>query len=350
MTHPLFEQMKDEPAYDGQPAKLVELENASGMRAVFMDIGATWLSCSLPLANGESREVLLGVDSMQNFKRQQSYMGVTVGRYANRIAKGAFTLNGHDYVADINQNGNSLHGGAKGFHALRWEIENQSKASVTFAIHSPDGDQGFPGNVVVKATYTLSDDNALQIDYFAETDKPTPLNMTNHAYFNLDGTEHTCLEHELWLDAPWYLPIDEVGIPNQDPTPVTGTGFDFTSAKTLGQDLLTDAQQKPHQGYDHAYLFDGKRDVSQAVARLIGADKQVTLHVYTDKPAIQLYSGNWLAGTPGRGGQEYQAYNGVALETQFLPDSPNHLDWPQPSCILEPNQTYQSSTRYAFSC
>lgn len=350
MTHPLFEQMKDQPAYDGQPAKLVVLENAKGMRAVFMDIGATWLSCSLPLASGESREVLLGVDSMRNFKRQQSYMGVTVGRYANRIAKGAFTLNGHDYIADINQNGHSLHGGENGFHALRWVIEDHSQTSVTFVIHSADGDQGFPGNVTVRTTYTLSEDNALLIDYTADTDKATPLNMTNHAYFNLDGTEGLCLDHELWLDAPWYLPVDNVGIPNQAPTSVVNTGFDFTEAKTLRQDLMKDEQQKPHQGYDHAYLFDQQRDVSRPIAQLTSADKQVTLVVCTDKPAIQLYTGNWLAGTPGRKGQEYQAYSGLALETQFLPDSPNHLDWPQPSCILEPNQRYQYQTRYAFQC
>ncbi len=350
MTHPLFETMTNEPAYDGKPATLVELKNAKGMRLVLMDIGATWLSCSLPLASGEQREVLLGVDTLANFKRQQSYMGVTVGRYANRLAKGAFNVDGQAYIADQNQKGNCLHGGDGGFHSLRWEIESHSDYHVTFKIVSADGDQGFPGNVTMRATYTLTDDDQVLIDYQGETDKATPLNMTNHAYFNLNGAESQTdtLAHELWIDAPWYLPIDDAGIPNADLTAVIETGFDFQEPKTLGQDLLQDEQQKPHQGYDHAYFFSDQRDVAKPIARLVNQDQSIRMDVLTDKPAIQLYGGNWLEGTPARNGQYYKTYAGVALETEFLPDSPNHPEWPQPSCIIEPGQTYRFHTGYHF--
>lgn len=351
MTHPLFQSMTEQPAYDGQPARLVELTNATGVSIVLMDIGATWLSCRLPLACGEHREVLLGVGAIADFECQQSYMGVTVGRYANRIANGLFHLNGQNHQLVTNQAGNTLHGGVSGFDKLRWQTVEQTTNSVTFSLLSPDGDQGFPGNLEVSVTYLLDDEGNFSIEYSAHTDKATPINLTNHAYFNLNGAGGTldALKHTLTIDSNYYLPTTDVGIPLGNLDNVEGTGFDFRQAKSITQDFLLDEQQQPAKGYDHSYWFEPNRDVTVPVARLVSQDEKVAVNVVTDKPAMQLYTGNWLAGTPARNGEEYADYAGVALETQFLPDSPNHPEWQQPSCILEPNQEYRYKTTYQIT-
>lgn len=349
---PLTHLMTDENALDGKPARLVRLTNNQGMNITLMDIGATWLSCQVPLANGEQREVLLGVNKMADFKQQSCYMGATVGRFANRIAKGSWTVNGTRYQVSTNQAGNCLHGGVEGFDKRRWKIEHQSTTEVCFSLLSTDGEQGFPGTLEVQVTYALNDKGQVSIQYLAHTDKATPVNLTNHAYFNLQGDEKTdnaqdCRDHKLWIQAEYYLPTDEVGIPLDGLKSVEGTGFDFRTPRLINQHFLQDEQQLAAKGYDHSYFFDPARDNSQAVAALSSADGQVSLTVTTNKPAMQLYTGNWLAGTPSRSG-EYQDYAGVALETQFLPDSPNHGEWSQPSCILEPEQEYNFSTTYHF--
>ncbi|MGR5529627.1 galactose-1-epimerase [Vibrio alfacsensis] len=351
MTEPLTITMTQQAAFDGRPANVVELKNNTGMRVTFMDIGATWLSCRLPLACGELREVLLGVGSMESFMRQQSYMGVTVGRYANRIANGLFDVNGETFHVSTNQAGNCLHGGQAGFDKRRWKIEAQSEQLVTFALLSEDGDQGFPGNLEVQVTYTLTDDNQVSIAYVARTDKATPVNLTNHAYFNLLGAEADldCRSHRLSIAASQYLPTNEVGIPLGALQDVQGTGFDFRGEKPVSEHFLQDEQQIVAKGYDHSYLFDAHRDVSKPVALVVSPDEKVHLSVVTNKPAMQLYTGNWLAGAPNRRGGEYQDYAGLALETQFLPDSPNHAEWAQPSCILEPEQEYRFCTTYQFA-
>ncbi|MBV7298658.1 galactose-1-epimerase [Enterovibrio paralichthyis] len=337
-------------ACDGKPATLVCLTNTKGMEVVLMDIGATWLSCQVPLGENDHREVLLGVSNMADFQAQKSYMGVTVGRYANRIAKGLFSLDGETYQVAVNQAGNCLHGGNEGFDKRRWKISAQSSSSVSFSLVSPDGDQGFPGELSVLVTYTLDDDNGLTIDYKATTDKATPVNLTNHAYFNLQGADsgEDCLSHHLTLTADGYVPTTEYGIPLGELASVDDTAFDFRAGKTLRQDLLTDHQQKAAKGYDHSYLFDCARDVSAPVATVLSPDAKLSLVVYTDKPAVQLYTGNWLSGTPNREGGEYRDYAGFALETQFLPDSPNHPEWPVASCILQPGKAYRFFTRYQF--
>ncbi|EHI9278627.1 galactose-1-epimerase [Vibrio vulnificus] len=350
MIAQLNQTMTEQAAFDGQPARLVELSNRAGMSVTLMDIGATWLSCQLPLASGERREVLLGVGTMQNFERQASYMGVTVGRYANRIANGLFSIDGVAYQVSVNQAGNCLHGGAQGFDKRRWHIESQSSDEVTFALESPNGDQGFPGHLNVNVQYQLTDENQLTIRYWATTDAVTPVNLTNHAYFNLMGAEsgHDCLLHKLMLNAPCYLPTNNVGIPLGTLRRVSGTSFDFNTEKTIGATLLQDEQQQCAKGYDHSYLFERERDVSLPVACVTSPDELIRLSVCSNKPAIQLYTGNWLAGTPNRSGSEYRDYAGFALETQFLPDSPNHPDWPQPSCLLSPGEEYRYFTSYRF--
>lgn len=352
MKSSLLVTMTEQPAFDGQPAQLVELTNVAGGSIVLMDIGATWLSCQLPLACGEQREVLLGVGAMSDFQAQQSYLGVTVGRYANRIAKGCFELEGKTHQVTTNQAGNCLHGGTVGMDKVRWKIVEQSQSKVVFSYQSKDGEQGFPGNLDASVCYSLSEDNQVEIRYLATTDKATPVNLTNHAYFNLHGAESGIdgREHQLQIDADYYLPTSEVGIPHGSLSLVDGTGFDFRWQKAIRQDFLLDGQQQIVKGYDHSFYFDPKRNKRQPIARLSSQDGKVKMSVTTDKPALQLYTGNWLEGTPSRSGNTYSDYAGVALETQFLPDSPNHPEWLQPSCILKPNQEYCYSTVYAFEC
>ncbi|MGR5092461.1 galactose-1-epimerase [Vibrio maritimus] len=333
---------------DGMPAKFIELKNSHGMTVSFMDIGATWLSCRLPLTGGEIREVLLGVGSIAQFNQHTSFMGSTVGRYANRIANGQFTISGKRYSVSRNQAGNCLHGGSQGFDKRRWEVLNQSRQQVTFALDSPDGDQGFPGNLCVSVTYTLTDTNQVEVTYLARADKATPVGLTNHAYFNLSAQNRDCLTHQLKIDADYYVPTNDKGIPLGELSDVSETGFDFRTSKQIGDDLLKDKQQCIAHGYDHCYLFYPKRVVSKPVLTLVAPDNLVTLSIITNKPAIQLYTGNWLEGEPNREGGSYDQYAGVALETQFLPDSPNQRKWNQPSCILEPENYYRYQTIFGF--
>ena len=349
MVDTLFKTMTQEVAFDGHPEKLVKLQNQSGMSVTFMDIGATWLSCILPVKD-ECREVLLGVSTMADFKKHTTYMGATVGRYANRIAQGQFEIAGQNYQVKTNQAGNTLHGGPEGFDKRRWSIVEQSENSVLFSLVSDDGDQGFPGKLKVSLCYQLTDDNQIVIRYQATTDKATPVNLTNHAYFNLSGGESgvDCKGHTLYVNADNYLPVNEVGIPLAKLEPVAASSFDFRQPKTIDQDFLTDAQQHAAKGYDHSFLLNANCRQGECAAEVTTADKSITLKLFTDKPAMQLYTGNWLAGTPNRSGGEYQDHAGIALETQFLPDSPNHPEWDQPCPILKPGEEYNYQTSYQF--
>lgn len=349
--------MTRDPAPDGRPATVITLRNTNGMQVVVMDIGATWLSCRVPLAGSGSRELLLGQSSMPDFLRQQAYMGATVGRYANRIAGGKLHLAGRDIQLSLNQGKHCLHGGREGFDRRRWEIEAQSDDSVTFSLYSPDGDQGFPGNVQASVTYTLTADNQVVLRYRAHTDQATPLNLTNHAYFNLQGADVPSGEtqgadaraHHLYIAAEQFLPTGADGIPLGDFADVRQTGFDFTQRKCIHEDFLRDLQQQQVRGYDHSFIFAPSRDKRQPVAQLISADGRVQMSVLTDKPALQLYTGNWLGGTPDRRGGHYADFAGVALETQYLPDAPNRPQWGRDSGILSADQEYSSCTTYAFT-
>ena len=348
MSNTLFKTMTEEVAFDGQPAKLVKLQNKNGLSVIFMDIGATWLSCEVPVAD-QQREVLLGVSTMADFKKQGTYLGATVGRFANRIADGQFSINGYPYQLSINQDGNTLHGGVDGFDKRRWEIEQQTQGFVRFALVSEDGDQGFPGQLQVSVCYQLTDDNQVIISYHAITDKPTPINLTNHAYFNLAGAESgaDCRNHRLQIDADHYLPTNKVGIPLDGPASVDKNSFDFRQPKVITSDFLTEPQQQLAKGYDHAFLLNKPCQQGARAALLSSADNDLALEVFTNKPALQLYTGNWLVGTPNRNGGEYQDYAGIALETEFLPDAVNHPEW-QPSPILQAGQEYHYQTTYRF--
>lgn len=334
-------------APDGQPFILTTLRNAAGMTVTFMDWGATWLSAVLPLKSGEQRELLLGCQTPQDYLHQGAYLGATVGRYANRIAHASLNIDGKPHPLIANQGEHQLHGGPNGFHARRWQIMKQDEQQVIYQLHSPDGDQGFPGNLDVTLTYRLTADHRLEIEYQAQTDRACPVNLTNHAYFNLDGAGHDARQQRLQLFADRYLPVDGDGIPSAGLTAVAGTGMDFRQPKTLQQDLLRDRDQQRVKGYDHAYLLhDTCHGLASPAAHLWSADGKVAMTVFTTAPALQLYSGNYLGGTPARDGGSYQNYAGVALESEFLPDSPNHPEWPQPDCWLQPGQRYQSATHY----
>jgi len=346
----LLQQMTQTDFYDGQKAKVFTLTNKQGSSISVMDIGVTWLSCKIQLTT-ETREVLLGVNSMDKQLAQSAYMGTTVGRYANRIAKGQFDINGLHYQLDTNQGDNTLHGGTEGFDKRRWQVLKQDNNQITFELFSADGDQGFPGNLTVSVSYQFTDDNEVRIEYQACCDKACPINLTNHAYFNLLGAEsgESCLDHSLQINAQQYLPIDAQGIPLGALAQVKGTGFDFLTSKKVSRDFMLDNDQKLVAGYDHSFLINSEcRDAKQTVAKLISPDNALSMVLSTSAPAVQLYTGNFLAGNPSRGNTPYNNHAGLALETQFLPDSPNHPEWPQDSCILQPGQTYQSHSSYKF--
>jgi aldose 1-epimerase len=342
--------MTQTPAFDGRLANVVELSNGQGSSIVVMDIGATWLSCELMLTSGLRREVLLGVATMAQFQAQGAYLGTTVGRYANRIHQGRFSIDAKAYQLSLNHAGNTLHGGEVGFDKKRWQIVEQTINSVRMTLESEDGDQGFPGNLIASVCYTLTQDNQVEIVYRAQCDQSCPISLTNHAYFNLQGTEpnNTCLDHTLQLDADYFLPIDNVGIPLGAVKSVENNGFDFRRPKQIMKDLMVDEQQKIAKGYDHAYILSQPRSLIHPVATLTSPDQCVTMNVFTDKPALQLYTGNFLAGTPRREGGYYANYAGIALETQYCPDSPNHDEWQQMSSILHPGEIYCYATTYQF--
>ncbi|MFA0440436.1 galactose-1-epimerase [Vibrio sp. 10N.286.49.C2] len=334
---------------DGNPVELIELSNVNGMVIGVLDVGATWVSCKVPL-DGEPdgcREVLLGC---LDYTKQVSYMGATVGRYANRIKAGQFSIEADTYQLALNQAGNTLHGGSDGFDKRRWQVLAQGVSFVELKLCSADGDQGFPGNLTVITRYDLTDDNEVVISYRATTDSPTVVNLTNHAYFNLLGAEsgQDCLGHRLMVNADQFLPSDEKGIPLGELQSVVGTSFDFNESKRIDTHWMQDEHQQRAKGYDHSFLLNHDGLDDRPVAYVHSPDGALTLQVFSNKPAMQLYTGNYLAGTPNRSKGCYTDYAGFALETQFLPDSPNHPEWPQPSCILQPDQEYWYTTSYRF--
>jgi aldose 1-epimerase len=346
----LQKSMTSDPAFDGQPAKIFVLKNRQGMCITLMDIGATWLSCEIPV-NDEMRDVILGVTTMADHLRQKAYLGATIGRFANRISEGQFEIAGQHYQVDTNQGNNTLHGGAMGFDKCRWHSQQLNNQCVTFTLLSQDGDQGFPGNLDVKVTYRLSEDNELSINYWAVTDKACPVSLTNHAYFNLMGESgQSCLQHQLSIAAEQYLPVNEMGIPIGLMKRVAGSSFDFRVLKEIGQAFLSCQEQKIVAGYDHSFLINkAHQDGTKVAAKCVSPDKKVTLEIKTTHPALQLYTGNYLDGTPNRSGGTYNNLSALALETQFLPDAPNHPEWDQPSSILLPDEVYAHQTSYLFT-
>jgi aldose 1-epimerase len=342
--------LKETPqlAPDGQPYRISTLRNSAGMVVTMMDWGATLLSCRVPMKDNSVRETLLGCASPEDYLNQTAYLGATVGRYANRIANSSFTRDGATIKVTANQGEHQLHGGPEGFDKRRWRIVRQNEQEVLYTLDSADGDQGFPGEFRATARYSLTEDNRIAIEFRAKVDKACPVNLTNHAYFNLDGAQNDVRQHKLQLFADSYLPVDSSGIPQRGLKSVEGTSFDFRRAKTIADDFLSDEDQKLVKGYDHAFLLQAKGDVTRPAAHIWASDNKLQMTVYTSAPALQFYSGNYLEGTPAREQGTYTACQGLALESEFLPDSPNHPEWPQPDCWLQPGEEYLSVTEYQF--
>ncbi len=336
-------------AADGQPYRLITLRNANGVVVTLMDWGATLLSARIPMKDGSVREALLGCASPEQYTEQAAFLGASIGRYANRIANSRYTLDGQTVELAPSQGKNQLHGGPEGFDKRRWAIASQNPTEAVFTLTSPDGDQGYPGELQATAIYRLTEDNRISIEYRATVDKACPVNLTNHVYFNLDGDQTDVRNHKLQLLADAYLPVDESGIPYDGLKDVANTSFDFREPKTVAQDFLSDDDQKKVKGYDHAFLLQAKGDATQPVGYVWSQDEKLQMTVYTSAPAIQFYSGNYLDGTLSRSPQPYAAWQGLALESEFLPDSPNHPEWPQPDCVLRPGEEYVSLTEYQFT-
>ncbi len=354
MTHmqqrPYERALATEPAADGRPAEVVVLTNHNGMRISIADTGGTWLSCELPLADG-MRDVVCGVADSAGFARQTAYFGATVGRFANRIAGGGFTLNGQFYPLACNEGTTCLHGGTDNFSHRRWQIRRRSADSVTFSLQSPDGDQGFPGNLSAEVTYQLTPENEVRLTYRTQTDKACPVSLTNHAYFNLAGENSgvKVTEGEMQIRADKRLGLNADNLPDGTLCPVAGTVFDLRTRRPLSQGFMSEAAQQLTKGFDHAFVPDPALcDGKQIIAAYWSPAGDVCLEVATTMPCIQLYTGNYLGGQPGKHG-DYQDYAGLALETQYFPDGPNHPHWPDAvKGISAAGEQRESVTVYRF--
>lgn len=339
---------------DGGQADLYILRNKNGMEVAITNYGATVVRMKVPDRHGKIDDVVLGYDNLEGYVNDRAYFGATVGRYANRIAHGKFTLDGHVYTLPKNNGDNTLHGGTSGFNKRVWKAEDVSTpaaAALQMTYLSKDGDQGFPGNLSVDVRFTLGDDNSLKIEYAATSDKDTVVNLTNHSYFNLAGQGHgDVLQQQVMLHAGRFTPINADLIPTGESASVKGTPLDFTQSTAIGARIDADYEQlKLAHGYDHNFVLDGKAGRKPVLAaRAYDPSSGRVLEVWTTQPGIQLYSGNFLDGTvAGKGGVKYQRRSAFCLETQHFPDSPNQPKFP--STELKAGRWFRSTTTYKFS-
>lgn len=336
---------------DGQSVAQYTLKNARGMKMEVISYGGIITSLTAPDKDGTYENIVLGYDELAQYQEENPFFGAIIGRYGNRIARGKFTLDGTEYTLETNNGPNHLHGGERGFDKVVWEVTempSDTDPGLQLTYLSPDGEGGYPGNLQTTVTYTLKADNTLVIDYTATTDQPTIVNLTQHTYFNLSGkTSSTILDHKLVLAADKYLPVDATLIPTGELAPVAGTPFDFTEAKRIGQDIeAPNDQLAKGKGFDHCWVFT-KSGGATAIASLHHPATGRFMEVFTDEPAIQFYSGNFLDGTlPAPGGGTFALRSGLCLETQHYPDSPNQAAFP--SVVLQPGETYETSTSYRF--
>ena len=336
----------------GRDATLYILRNSKGFCASVSDFGATLVSILAPDRTGRLTDVLCGFESADVYARADGYLGATVGRFCNRIARGRFELDGAVYDSlYINDGGNHLHGGKVGFSHRLWSLDGMvdgEEPALTLRLRSPDGEEGYPGNLNVAVTFSVSADNALSVHYIAETDKATPINLTNHAYFNLGGfASGNVLDQVLWLDAESYLRGDAGLVPTGEVVPVAGTPFDFREMKEIGRDIEADDTQLRYAGgYDHNYALDKADGTMQLAARARGAKSGICMDVYTDCVGIQLYTGNFITPQTGKGGVQYGKRHAFCLETQYFPNAVNEKNFKSP--VLKAGDTYCSKTKYCF--
>jgi aldose 1-epimerase len=336
---------------EGTPVELFTLKNDAGMTVKITNYGGIIVSIVVPDKNGKAGDVVLGFDQFEGYIKNPPYLGALIGRYGNRIGHAKFSLEGKSYSLPPNNNGNSLHGGLKGFDKVVWKAEPLNAvtgAALKLSYLSKDGEEGYPGNLSAIVTYTLTPQNELKIDYQATTDKTTVVNLTNHSYFNLAGSGNI-LDHVLQLYADRSTPIDKGLIPTGEIKSVKGTPLDFTTPHAIGARIEDKDQQMVFGGgYDHNFVLNSGGGKLGLAAKVFCPATGRLLEVSTTEPGIQLYSGNFLDGTlKGKGGKALQKHDGLCLETQHFPDSPNKLQFP--STTLKPGQKYQTTTIFKFS-
>jgi len=338
---------------DGRIVEAVTLSNSAGVRVRIIALGATIQSLVTPDRHGQGGDIVLGFDSAQEYQRNRGYFGATLGRFANRIAKAHFTLDGHEYTLEPNDRGNSLHGGDHGFDQALWNVDSATggkQAGAVFSYVSADGEGGYPGTLKVTATYSLDERNTLRLEFRATTDKPTVVNLSNHSYFNLSADGASALNHLVQIHATRYTPVDEQLIPTGEMRNVAGSPFDFRTATAVGLRIrdARDEQIRLGHGYDHNFVLDGPAGALRPAARLIDPASGRVLTLYTTAPGIQFYSGNFFNGSiAGKGSRLYRQGDGLAFEPQQFPDAPNQPAFP--SARLDPGSIYQNRIEYRFS-
>lgn len=337
----------------GETVQIYTLTNKNGLEARIADYGGTLVSLKVPDKTGKLGNVVLGFDTVEPYIKGVPFFGALIGRYGNRIANGQFTLDGKTYTLAKNDGPNNLHGGVKGFDKVIWKavpFEDAKGPGLKLTYVAADGEEGFPGQLTTHVTYQLTGDNALHITYEATTTKATPVNLTNHSYFNLTGNTDTPIaDHELVLNADKFTPVSKVLIPTGELKDVSGTPFDFRKATKIGARIGNDDEQlKFAGGYDHNWVLNQAKPGEKTLAATLSeATSGRVMKVYTTEPGVQFYSGNFLDGKPAGTGTEFKHRTGLCLETQHFPDSPNQANFP--STILKPGQTYHTETVFAFS-
>jgi aldose 1-epimerase len=336
---------------DHTSVELFTLRNRKGMEATIMTYGGIVTSLKVPDRRGTLGDVVLGYDHLEGYLKKNPCFGTLVGRYGNRIARGQFVLEGVTYKLAVNNGPNHLHGGLKGFDKVLWSarpVDSANGPALQLTYMSRDGEEGYPGNLLVTAVYTVTEDNSLNVDFVATSDKKTVCNLTHHSYFNLAG-KGDVLGHVVEINADRFTPVDANLIPTGEIRPVAGTPFDFRKPVPIGQGINDprDEQIKFGNGYDHNFVLNKKASELSFAARVTEAGSGRVMEVWTTEPATQFYTGNFLDGTiTGKGGWVYQARNGFCFEPQHYPDSPNHPEFP--STVLAPGQTYRNAIAYKF--
>ncbi|MEO5909497.1 MAG: aldose epimerase family protein [Pelobium sp.] len=336
---------------DGKQVKLYTLTNQNQMKVAITNLGGRIVSIIVPNKDGKMVDVALGYDKVESYQKQgEPFFGAIIGRYGNRIGKGKFALDGKEYALELNDGVNTLHGGKSGFYNKVWEATQPNDSTLMLSYNSPDGEGGYPGNVKVNVTYTITSTNGIKMDYDAQSDEKTVLNLTNHAYFNLSGEgDSTILDHVLMVDADAITPVDNTLIPTGEMMDVSLTPFDFRKPTAIGDRINEENEQlKSGKGYDHNFVLN-KKGGMQKVATVYSPKTGIELAIITEEPGLQFYSGNFLTGADkdGKGGKAYPLRSAFCLETQHFPDSPNKPNFP--STVLNAGDTYHTTTIYQFS-
>lgn len=333
---------------DGQAVDAFTLKNANGIEVQAITYGGIITSLKVPDRNGTIGDIVLGFDAIDGYVKGHPFFGAIIGRYGNRIARGRFSIDKQEYTLATNNGPNHLHGGVRGFDKHVWQADILTENSLRLSRVSPDGEEGYPGNLTVEVIYSLTNYNELIVDYTATTDQPTHVNLTQHSYFNLAGPGADILGHELMIDADRYTPVNSELIPTGELAAVAGTPFDFRKPTAIGARINAPHPQiKNGQGYDHNWVLNREGTALELAARVLEPSSGRTMEVATTEPGMQFYAGNFLDGTiVGKGGATYGRRSGFCLETQHFPDTPNQPDFP--STLLRPGSTYNSRTVFKF--